>query len=239
MIEPDLLTRDELEALRALDTCAVANAIEALNVRLKNEGFTDGSIRRFTANERPVLGYAATIKIRCSSPPAVGPNYIERTQWWDYLLTVPEPRFLFIQDVDPAPGTGALVGEVHAHILKALQCVAVATNGAVRDVPEVSALGFSMFAARLSVSHAYAHIVETGCPVEAGGLQIAAGDLVHGDCHGLISIPLRNAREIPAMALEMKEREQTIINICESDGFSIERLRAAIRELRPAMPDQR
>ena len=34
-----------LDALRALDTCAVANAIESFGARLRNEGFADGSIR--------------------------------------------------------------------------------------------------------------------------------------------------------------------------------------------------
>ena len=228
----EFLKTEDVEALSALDTCAVANAIETLELRLKNEGFSDGSIRRITSTEQSVVGYAATIRIRCSSPPAIGPNYIERTQWWDHLLSVPAPRFLFIEDVDPAPGTGALVGEVHAHILKALDCVAVATNGAVRDIPEVSAFGFSMFAARVSVSHAYAHIVETGCPVTIGGLEIAAGDLIHGDCHGLISIPPQSARQIPTIALQMKAAEHEIINVCDSADFSVERLRAVIRETR-------
>src|SRR5690349_6616013 len=135
----------ELERLRRLSSCAVANAIELLGVRLRNEGFTSGNIQRYTSNSEPAFGYAATIKIKSSSPPVDAPGYLERTQWWDYLLAVPEPRFLVIQDVDPVPGTGALVGEVHAEILRALRCEAVATNGAVRDIAEVGRAGFSLF----------------------------------------------------------------------------------------------
>ena len=40
------LTPRMLEQLRQFDTCAVANAIETFNVRLRNEGFTDSSIDR-------------------------------------------------------------------------------------------------------------------------------------------------------------------------------------------------
>src|SRR5437899_2206169 len=127
----------ELEDLKRFSSCAVANAIESLGVRLRNEGFTDGTIHRFTTNNHPAVGYSATIKILSSSPPMDAPSYLERTQWWDYVLTVPQPRFLVIQDVDPAPGTGALVGEVHAQILQALGCHAAATDGAVRDIAEV------------------------------------------------------------------------------------------------------
>ena len=39
MSEP--LSPEELEALRRLDTCAVANAIETFDVRLRNEGYAD------------------------------------------------------------------------------------------------------------------------------------------------------------------------------------------------------
>ena len=49
-----------LERLRALDTCIVSNAIERLDVRLRNEGFTDISVRCLTPSLPPMVGYAAT-----------------------------------------------------------------------------------------------------------------------------------------------------------------------------------
>jgi 4-hydroxy-4-methyl-2-oxoglutarate aldolase len=222
----------ELRELKRLSSCAVANAIESLGVRLRNEGFTDGSIRRFTTNDQPAVGYAATIKIRSSSPPVDAPSYLERTQWWDYLLSIPEPRFLVIQDVDPAPGTGALVGEVHAEILRALRCEAVATNGAIRDIAEVSRLGFSLFGGCLSVSHAYSHIVEAGCPVEIGGLRISPGDLLHGDFHGIVSIPKDRIFDLLKSAVRLQQRERELIKLCREPDFSIERLREAVRKTR-------
>ncbi len=222
----------ELQQLKRLSSCAVANAVESLQVRLRNEGFTDGSIHRFTTNMEPALGYAATIRIRSSSPPMDAPGYLQRTQWWDYVLSVPEPRFLVIQDMDPAPGTGALVGEVHAHILRALGCTAVATNGAVRDVAEVTRLGFSLFAARLSVSHAYSHVVEAGCAVEIGGLKVSPGNLIHGDCHGLVSIPDGRAAEVIAAAARLLAEENELLRLCRSSDFSVERLRDAIHAAR-------
>ena len=58
-------------------------------------------------------------------------------------------------------------------------------------------MGFHLFAGNVSVSHAYAHIVEFGEPVEIGGLKISPGDLIHGDCHGVQTIPLEIAAEVP------------------------------------------
>jgi 4-hydroxy-4-methyl-2-oxoglutarate aldolase len=39
------LTPEQLEALRRLDACTLANAIESFQTRLRNEGFADGSVR--------------------------------------------------------------------------------------------------------------------------------------------------------------------------------------------------
>src|SRR5882724_1236707 len=109
-------------ALRRLDGCTIANAIERFDVRLRNEGFTDGRIRCLFERLAPVLGHAVTARIRSSTPPPVGHNYLDRTDWWTHINTVPAPRIVVVQDVDDTVGRGALVGEVHANILRALNC---------------------------------------------------------------------------------------------------------------------
>lgn len=215
-------------ALRRLDGCAVANAIETFDVRLRNEGFTDGRIRCLFQRHAPVIGHAVTARIRSSTPPPVGHNYLDRTDWWTYISTVPAPRIVVVQDVDDNVGCGALVGEVHANILRALDCQAFATNGAVRDLDGVSRTGLQMFAGSISVSHAYVHIVDFGGPVEVAGLTVHTGDLLFGDCHGLQSIPPAIAPEIPGVAADMQAREQRVIDFCKSPEFSIEGLRAII-----------
>lgn len=69
------LTAEQLEALRQVDTCTVANAIETFHARLRNEGFVDASVRSFFPRFRPMAGYAATATIRCSNPPPDGRSY--------------------------------------------------------------------------------------------------------------------------------------------------------------------
>jgi len=222
----------ELEALRRIGTCAAANAIETFGVRLKNEGFTDGSLQCMADSAAPIIGYAMTVKIRCSTPPAIGPDYLERTEWWNHLVAVAEPRIVVIEDDDPATGTGALVGEVHANLFQALGCVGVVTNGAVRDLPALRAMPFPAFASRTSVSHAYAHIVELGGKVTVGGLKIASGDLLLADCHGVLSIPPEIAADIPAVAARIASQEQKLIAVCRRGNASIDELREAVRETR-------
>ncbi|MBV6498141.1 MAG: hypothetical protein CJBNEKGG_00355 [Prosthecobacter sp.] len=222
------LSPETLHALQALDTCTVANAIETFDVRLRNEGYADSSIRCLTGCEAPVAGYAVTARIRCSSPPMTGGAYIDRTDWWDHILTIPGPRIVVIEDVDETPGAGAFLGEVHAGILQALGCVAAVTNGSVRDLPAIQAAGFRLFANHVSVSHAYVHVVEFGQPVKIGGLEVRPGDLLHADSHGVLSVPPSIAADISQAAARIIERERRVLDLCKAGGVTVEKLRDAV-----------
>lgn len=169
------LTRTDFEKLRELGTCAVSNAIERFGVRLRNEGFMDGSIRCCLPQLPPMLGYAVTGRVHTSFIPVSGRYYHTNMDWWRYVETIPAPRVMVLQDADENPGTGALAGELHAAIGMALACVGIVTNGAVRDLPQLSNMGFNAFAGSLIVAHSYAHVGTFGEPVEIGGLPISPG----------------------------------------------------------------
>lgn len=223
------LSSGQLEAIQEFDTCTIANAIEQFGIRLRNEGFTRPGLRCVTHGDIRVLGYAATSRVRFSNPSVTGAPYADRTDWWRVIDRLPEPRIAVIQDVDPEPGSGAAVGEVHAAILKALHCNGVVTNGAVRDIPAVSRLGFPMFAPLVGVSHSYMNLVDYGQPVDILGLKVQAGDLLYADCHGVISIPVAIAAELPDAAARIRDKEQRIVQLCLSPGFSTEQLLRVIR----------
>jgi 4-hydroxy-4-methyl-2-oxoglutarate aldolase len=222
------LTPEQLESLQRLDACTLANAIETFEVRLRNEGFTDGALRCLFPRLPPVVGYAATIKIRGSAPPTAAGLYSQRTDWWSYVQSLPAPRIIVAQDIASHPGLGALLGEVHFNIQRALGAVGIVTNGAVRGIPAAEALGLQIFAGSVSVSHAYTHIVEFGTPVEVDGLKIHSGELLHGDQHGVQSIPISLAGQLPAVAARIAAEKQAIIALCQSPEFTIEKLRAAV-----------
>jgi len=227
------LTPDQLEALGRLDACTLADAIETFKERLRNEGFTDSSIRCLFPGLSPMVGYAATIKIRGSAPPTAASPYPDRTDWWDYILSLPAPRVLAVQDMATRPGLGTLLGAVHVNVLHALGCVGAVTNGSVRDLPTAEKLGFQLFAGSVSVSHAYVHIVEVGSAVEIAGLKIQSGDLLHGDLHGVQTVPPAVAGRVAPVAAQIRAREQVLIALCQSPDFSVEKLRAAVLEGRP------
>jgi 4-hydroxy-4-methyl-2-oxoglutarate aldolase len=220
-----------LEEFRRLDSCSVANAIETFGVRLRNTGFADSRIRCIFEDFPPLVGYAATIHVRTSDPPMEGDSYYYRLDWLEQVLSVPPPRVLVVQDMDRHPGLGSFIGDVHANILLALGCIGVVTNGAVRNVETARAIKFQMFAGNLSVSHAFAHVFDFGGVVEVGQMQVRPGDLLHGDRHGVQTVPLEIAPEIPGVARKMIEDERKIKELCQSDGFTLEKLRSEVAAL--------
>lgn len=222
---------DSLGALRALGTCTVINAIETFAVRLRNEGFVDSSIRCLLPGLGAAAGHAVTVRMRSASPPPDGHPYPDRTDWWNYILTVPAPRMVIIQDVDATPGIGSFIGEIHGNILRALDCVGAVTNGSVRDLPALEAAGFPVFASGLSVTHAYAHIVSFGTQVEVGGLKVQSGDVLLADLHGVVSVPPDLIQRIPAVATDILTRERRLVEFCRSREFTVERLRDAVRNI--------
>jgi regulator of RNase E activity RraA len=226
-----VLSPELLSALQSLDTCSVSNAIESLDERMRNEGFTGPAIHRITAGQTSLVGHAVTVRIHCSRPPVSGRAYEDRTDWWSYILTVPEPRVVVIEDIDSRPGTGTFLGEIHANILKALGCAGGITNGVVRDVPAIEEMGFQLFAGGMAVSQAYAHIVDFGQPVNIAGLPIRSGDLLQADMHGVLSIPEELAGQIPAVVAKLRAHERHIIDLCRSPEFSLEKLRQAVTPL--------
>jgi regulator of RNase E activity RraA len=123
-----------------------------------------------------------------------------------------------------------LIGHLQACVLKTLECVAVVTNGAVGDVTRMEGFDLQVFSGSLSVCPAYGHIIQVGGPVQLGSMDISPGDLIHGDCHGLVRIPRELAARIPATAAALRKKEDEIMSFCHSREFSVEGLRDLLAE---------
>ncbi len=220
MNEP--LTANELEALRTITSPTICNAIETFKVRSRSAGFMGSSIRCFFPELGTLAGYAVTAKIAAREP---SDSALAPVELWKLIEQSPKPAILAIEDLDyPAP-IGSFWGEVNGSIYKGLGAVGTITNGGVRDLDEVRATGFHFFASCVLVSHAYIHLVEVKTPVNIGGLVVRPGDLLHGDQHGVTSIPIEIARDIPKAAEAVEEREHRIIDYARSSDCTADGLR--------------
>jgi 4-hydroxy-4-methyl-2-oxoglutarate aldolase len=218
---------DEIvEALRRYDTPTLANAIEELDVRPRDEGFANLDVRCMFPELGVMVGYAATATIR-----ARGQGHGDQSALWPHVRTIAAPRVMVVQDLDQPPAHGALWGEVNASVFLALGCVGAVTDGSVRDLDEVRGVGFHFFARGPGVSHGYIRVESVGEPVKVGGLEVRPGDLVHADQHGVLLVPKDLGGELPAAADRVIEREQTFLRWVRSAEFDPDRL-AEMRRVR-------
>jgi len=211
-------------ALRRYDSPTIANGIETFDIRPRTAGFMNASVRCIFPEMGVTVGFAMTARCRAA---VRAERAYSRHGWWEALASAPRPRIAVIQDVDEPP-VGAFWGEVQANIHRALGCDGVVTNGGVRDLNEVRALGFAYFAGSVMVSHAYVHMLDFGSPVQIGGLDVSPGDLLHADQHGVIVIPPQIAADLPAACDRIIADERRLIGFCQSPEFSVEGLKARV-----------
>lgn len=219
------------ESLRAFDTPALADALARLDLQSHSSGYAAPGLHCFASQKSTIVGFAATARIRAADPPMTGHHYFRHSGWWEQIAGLPEPRIVVIEDVDRRPGSGACVGLVGASLFRALKCVAAITNGAVRDVPAIAEAGFGLFAAYLSPSHAYAHLVDHGQAVTIFNLPVNQGDLLAADRHGVLAIPIDHAQEICAIAADVRKRKQTFVDFCQSESFSLDNLDQQLKDI--------
>ncbi|HYB91696.1 MAG TPA: RraA family protein [Candidatus Binataceae bacterium] len=209
-----------LAELAGFTTPSVANGVETFNVRPRDEGFMDGTVRCIFPNLPTMVGYAVTARIHAASQG----DRVAPAELWKHAVSMPTPRIVVIEDLDDPPGVGSFWGEVNANVFRALGCIGVVTNGGVRDLREMEALGFHAFAGSICVSHAYVRVVEVGIPVKVGGLTVRPGELLHGDRHGVMNVPVEIARELPAAIRGVEADERVLIGYCQSREFNLDGL---------------
>ena len=125
---------------------------------------------------------------------------------------------------------GSFWGEVNSNIHRALGCVGTITDGAVRDVDEMTNAGFKALARRLCVGHAHVHPVRWNCEVEVFGRTVRPGDLIHADKHGFMVISPEDQPNLLEAARFMDANEcNTVIPVARgSAGRSVEEMLAGL-----------
>lgn len=229
------MTADLVAELRKHRTPIVYDAIERFGVRPKAEGYTDASIRAVLPELGAFAGYACTGRIVAASEPSPNEAAVPWGEVWAYVERRPGPKVMVCQDMDEPP-RGCAWGDVSASIFTRLGCSAVITNGTVRDIRQVAALGFGLFASSTIVGHANVRFVAIDTDVTIGGLSVAPGDLVHADEHGVVIVP----RAVPLDALLgmiarlLRSEADVIRYAADAPDFSLDRLNERMDRLNAA-----
>ena len=223
--------QDVLTELGKIRTPIIYDAVEKFHIRPRTEGLMDTTIRSQLPTLGPMIGYAATGKIVGEQPPAEGERIIEGREMWNYAQRSANPTIMVVQDLDQPPARCCAWGDVAASIMLNLGVVGTVTNGGVRDLPEVEQLGFQLFAPCAVVGHGHTRWVELNTPVKVGSLLVHPGDLLHGDEHGVMTIP----HEIPLDELleftqDFLASEKTVVDYGKSSDFDLDTLERLMEE---------
>lgn len=213
------LSAERLAALARYDTPTICNAIELFEVRPRNTGFMNASIKACFPQMPPMVGYAVTSTFRSMSPPRAGDVYASMSQQVESYAQLPGPPVMVYQDLDE-PVVSATFGEVMCSVYKAFGARGLITSGAGRDLEQVEKIGFPAFTSGAICAHGYCHTLAVNVPVTVGGICIYPGDLLHGDLNGVTTIPHEIAAEIPDACEGLASAEKIILDYVRGTGIT-------------------
>ncbi|MBN9660514.1 MAG: RraA family protein [Paludibaculum sp.] len=221
--------QDWIEYLKTVDTPTLSNAIEVLDVRPRAQGFTPLQVRCLFPEFGRMVGYAVTAQVETVTQ--TGPGGPEgHIELYRQLEQMPKPAVIVLQEIGGFPDYAAHCGEVMATFFTKLGAVGLVSDSAVRDIPEVRAMGFHYFARGVCASHANFRIVRCGMPVTVCGMPVTQGELLHGDENGLITVPFVDPARIKAAVDSVRDRERKIMDYVRGPNFTIDGFEGKIYE---------
>ena len=125
----------------------------------------------------------------------------------------------------------ALMGALMMNHAKAIGLAAVVIDGAIRDVAELRALGFPVFAAGANPNGpTKATPGRIGWPVSCGGATVHPGDLVLGDDDGVVVVErARVATLLPLAAKKVADEQARMADILAQRNLRQAWLEPALR----------
>ena len=103
-------------------------------------------------------------------------------------------------------------GDIMALACQVRGIAGVILDGSCRDSQDIKAMGFPMFVKAFNPSGTVKKSLgEVNVPVLCGGVLVNPGDIVAGDCDGVVVVPREDEDEVFAHALAKFEKESHIV----------------------------
>ena len=213
---------EQIAALKRYDSATIFNAV-ALKLGLPNLDYTDHTIRCLLPDLGLVVGFAVTAEVTTNDEDSTALEWID---YYDYLGSQQGPLIAVFQDMDTSPGRGASFGDGMARVHKRLGVEGVIVGGTVRDLIGIREVGLPVWAWGKVPGHGLFNMNRFGAPVTVGRLRIHSGDLILADGDGCVRIPTDHIDDVLRLAEKVRTREAALFDFYESDGFSLQEMRA-------------
>lgn len=114
-------------------------------------------------------------------------------------------------------------GDIMATACKLHGLAGVVIDGSCRDSEDIKELGFPVFARAFNPSGTVKEsLAKLGVPVRCGGIEVRPGDIIFGDCDGVVVIPQEQEDEVFEKALNKFDHEKEIIHELETGKTTLE-----------------
>ncbi len=215
------LAPELVEKLLSVDSPTVSNAVERFLARPRREGFMGPQIQCRFPDMGPVVGYATTCTI-VDYDEKHPPDPSERFKWIESIANSPKPCVCVVKDMCHRKGWYSHWGEIVGTQVQVLGASAIITDGAVRDLEALAAMGMKVWSEYVVVSHGHIDVGQADLPVEVGGLVVNPGDILHADCNGVVSIPAEVLDDLPGKIDEVLENERATLKHLREKGYDLE-----------------
>lgn len=114
-------------------------------------------------------------------------------------------------------------GDIMALACKERGIAGVIIDGSCRDAEDIKALGLPVFVRGMNPSGTVkASLGKINVPVQCGGIVVNPGDMIIGDCDGVVVVPKENEDEVIAKAKAKFEKEEHIIELLKAGKTTLE-----------------
>ena len=114
-------------------------------------------------------------------------------------------------------------GDMMAHACLAKGVAGVVIDGTCRDRNDIVELGLPVFTRGLNPAGTVkASLGRVGVPVVVGGVAVEPGDVVFGDCDGVLVVPAAQAETVFAAALAKHHKEEAIAERLDAGESALE-----------------
>lgn len=190
-LQRNLPEKDIVKAFEGIPAACIADCME-------RSCALDPSIHLMSKPEKTMVGVALTVKSRA------GDNLLVHK-----ALKMAEEGDVIIVSNDGGDRRRAIIGENMASTGVAKNIAGIVFDGPIRDIDGISKLALPIYATGTTPGGPYKDGPgEINVPISCGGISINPGDVIIGDCDGIIVIPKEDASSLIEAARKKMEADE-------------------------------
>ena len=189
------LNKETLEKLSKIPTGNVADN----NNSIARQGVMDSGIKPVDPKSH-MVGRAVTVKCQPGDNLAIHQG-----------IYAAQPGDVLVCDLR-GYDQGGHFGDIMALACKVRGLAGVVLDGSCRDIEDIREMGFPVFSRGVNPSGTVkASLGEVNVPITCGGVEVHPGDMILGDCDGIVVVRQEQEDDVFEKALAKFEKEQHIV----------------------------